>query len=54
MLRYAIEHKMTQSEFNDFCNNPDYYQIEDPMSNMSHIFECREAYDETEFMHRIN
>ena len=23
MLRYAIEHKMTQSEFNDFCNNPD-------------------------------
>jgi len=27
---------MTQEEFNDYMNNPDFYRIEDPKSNMSH------------------
>ena len=36
---------MTQSEFNDFCNNPDFYQIEDPHSNMSHEYEDKGEYN---------
>ncbi|QHI74021.1 HNH/endo VII family nuclease [Aminipila terrae] len=30
---------LTQKEFNDRMNNPDYYQIEDPISNRSHKYE---------------
>lgn len=48
--KYGHEHRrlkaeaeakgMTQKEFNDHINNnPQYFQIEDPVSNMSHIFE---------------
>ena len=32
---------LSQEEFNDRMNNPDYYQIEDPSSNRSHRFEQR-------------
>lgn len=32
---------LTQKEFNDRMNNPDYYQIEDPASNRSHKFEMK-------------
>lgn len=30
---------LTQEQFNDRMNNPDYYQLEDPSSNRSHQFE---------------
>lgn len=30
---------LTQKEFNDRMNNPDYYQIEDPHENRSHAHE---------------
>jgi len=30
---------LTQEEFNDRMNNPDYYQIEDPSENRSHAHE---------------
>ena len=30
---------MTQREFNDYMNNPDFYQIEDHSSNRSHRYE---------------
>ncbi len=30
---------MTQKEFNDLMNNPDFFQIEDPMENQSHRHE---------------
>jgi len=30
---------LTQEEFNNRMNNPDYYQIEDPHSNRSHEYE---------------
>ena len=30
---------LTQDEFNDRMNNPDYYQIEDPHENRSHVHE---------------
>ncbi len=30
---------LTQEEFNDRMNNPDYYQIEDPHENRSHAHE---------------
>ena len=45
LLRYAEEHNFTQKQFNDFCNNPKFYQIEDPHSNMSHEYECKEEYN---------
>jgi len=32
---------LTQKQFNDRMNNPDYYQIEDPLSNMSHKYELK-------------
>lgn len=31
----------TQSEFNDYMNNPDFYQYEDPSSNRSHKYEMK-------------
>ena len=48
--KYGHEHRrlkaeakvrgMTQKEFNDYINkNPQFFQIEDPISNMSHRFE---------------
>jgi len=30
---------LTQKQFNDRMNNPDYYQIEDPSSNRGHLYE---------------
>lgn len=30
---------MSQEEFNEHMNNPDYYQIEDPHENRSHVHE---------------
>ena len=30
---------MTQKEFNDYMNNPDFYQIEDSYNNRSHKYE---------------
>ena len=38
----AEEEGLTQEEFNDRMNNPDYYRIEDPHNNRSHEFECKE------------
>ena len=32
---------MTQKQFNDYMNNPLFYQIEDPLLNRSHKFEMR-------------
>ena len=31
----------TQKQFNDYMNNPKFYQIEDPLSNRSHKYEMR-------------
>ena len=30
---------LTQKQFNDRMNNPDLYQLEDPISNRSHQYE---------------
>lgn len=35
----AEQDGLTQDEFNDRMNNPDYYQIEDPHENRSHAHE---------------
>ncbi len=35
----AQQEGLTQKQFNDRMNNPDYYQIEDPFSNRGHKFE---------------
>jgi len=35
----AEEEGLSQEEFNDRMNNPDYYQIEDPHENRSHAHE---------------
>ncbi len=35
----AEQEGLTQEEFNDRMNNPDYYQIEDPHENRSHAHE---------------
>ena len=35
----AEKEGLTQEEFNDRMNNPDYYQIEDPHENRSHAHE---------------
>lgn len=32
---------LTQPQFNDFVNNPKFYQIESPASNQSHIYELK-------------
>jgi hypothetical protein len=37
---WAESQGMTQAQFNDIMNDPDIYQIEDAMNNMSHIFEA--------------
>ena len=35
---------MTQKEFNDYMNNPDFYQIEDSYINRSHTYENKTKY----------
>ena len=35
----AEQERITQQEFNNRMNNPDYYQIEDPHENRSHAHE---------------
>ena len=35
----AMSKGWTQKQFNDYMNNPDFYQIESPSSNRSHKFE---------------
>jgi hypothetical protein len=30
---------MSQPEFNDYMNNPEFYEYEDPSSNRSHQYE---------------
>lgn len=35
----AQKEGLTQKQFNDRMNNPDYYQIESPSSNRSHKYE---------------
>jgi hypothetical protein len=37
---WAEANGMTQKDFNNLMNNPGLYQIEDPLSNMSHRFEA--------------
>lgn len=39
----AEKEGLTQPEFNDRMNNPDYYQIEDPSENRSHKHEMKDA-----------
>jgi hypothetical protein len=41
-LSEAEEQGLTQAEFNDLQNNPDIYQIEDPSSNRSRVFEQKD------------
>lgn len=42
--KQAAEAKcMTQEQFNDHMNNPDFYQIEDPASNRSHRYEDKSS-----------
>ncbi len=45
----AEEEGLTQSEFNDKMNDPDFYQIEDPHENRSHAHEkSHEEYEAEE------
>lgn len=37
----AMQRGWTQKQFNDYMNNPDFYQIEDPINNRSHRYEKR-------------
>jgi hypothetical protein len=37
---WAESQGLIQQQFNDLMNNPTLYQIEDPLSNMSHAFEA--------------
>ena len=37
----AMAQGWSQKQFNDYMNNPKFYQIEDPISNRSHIFEMK-------------
>jgi RHS repeat-associated protein len=39
LLEEAEAKGMTQKEFNNYVNNPDFFQIEDPIENMSHQHE---------------
>lgn len=39
LREYAISQNMTQAQFNNYVNNPDFYQIESPPSNRSHRYE---------------
>lgn len=41
----AFDEGLTQKEFNDRMNNPDYYQLEDPSNNRSHKFEDKSEYE---------
>ena len=41
MKRWAEEKGMTQKEFNDYMNNPDFYQIENPSLNRNRRFELK-------------
>ncbi|SPL71756.1 PAAR-like domain-containing protein [Acinetobacter stercoris] len=47
--RYEVEKAeidgLTQKEFNDRMNNPDLYQVEDPLENQSHKHEASKAFD---------
>lgn len=44
----AEKEGLTQEQFNDKMNNPDYYQIEDPHENRSHVHEMpREETDKS-------
>ncbi|MCH4245390.1 PAAR-like domain-containing protein [Acinetobacter gerneri] len=47
--RYEVEkakiNGLTQKEFNDKMNNPDLYQIEDPLENQSHKHEASKPFD---------
>jgi hypothetical protein len=40
--RDAESEGLTQKEFNERMNNPDFYQLEDPRSNRSHRYEKRD------------
>ena len=40
---YAESQFWTQKQFNDFMNDPALYQIEDPITNRSHVFEMTDA-----------
>jgi hypothetical protein len=43
---WAEAQGMTQKEFNDYVNNhPEFFQIEDPLENMSHKHEAKEGED---------
>ena len=42
----AEKEGLTQAQFNDKMNNPDLYQIEDPSTNRSHIYEEHETKEE--------
>ena len=54
-IRWAEEQGLTQKEFNDLMNNPNLYQFEDPMSNMSHEHEMKgNDYDYSELMNNLN
>jgi len=44
----AEEEGLSQEEFNDRMNNPDYYQIEDPHENRSHAHEMQENEESVE------
>lgn len=37
----AMSKGWSQKQFNDYMNNPDFYQIEEPKYNRAHIFEMR-------------
>jgi hypothetical protein len=37
----AQQDGLTQQQFNDRMNNPDYYQIESPSSNRGHRYEMK-------------
>lgn len=41
-VEQAEKEGLTQEEFNDRMNNPDYFQIEDPHENRSHAHEMPE------------
>ena len=41
----AFDEGLTQKQFNDRMNNPDYYQLEDPSNNRSHKFEDKSEYE---------
>jgi len=43
----AEKEGLTQEQFNDRMNNPDYYQIEDPHENRSHAHEQPREKDNT-------